>query len=31
LDVPPGTTVFTDDFSPVEEMTRRMLNVGTTR
>jgi len=24
--VPEGTTVFTDDFAPVEEMTRRMLN-----
>ena len=24
--VPPGTIVFTDDFAPVEEMTRRMLN-----
>jgi predicted membrane-bound spermidine synthase len=31
LDVPPGTTVFTDDFSPIEEMTRRMLNGGGTR
>jgi predicted membrane-bound spermidine synthase len=31
LDVPPETTVFTDDFSPVEEMTRRMLNGGATR
>ncbi|HVH73980.1 MAG TPA: fused MFS/spermidine synthase [Stellaceae bacterium] len=26
--VPPGTVVFTDDFAPVEEMTRRMLNGG---
>jgi spermidine synthase len=26
LEVPAGTTVFTDDFAPVEEMTRRMLN-----
>jgi predicted membrane-bound spermidine synthase len=25
IDVPPGTVVFTDDFAPVEEMTRRML------
>ena len=24
--VPAGTTVFTDDFAPVEEITRRMLN-----
>jgi predicted membrane-bound spermidine synthase len=31
LDVPPGTTVFTDDFSPVEEMTRRMLRGSRTR
>jgi predicted membrane-bound spermidine synthase len=31
LDVPPESTVFTDDFSPVEEMTRRMLNGGATR
>jgi hypothetical protein len=26
FEVPAGTTVFTDDFAPVEEMTRRMLN-----
>jgi predicted membrane-bound spermidine synthase len=26
LVVPPGTTVFTDDRTPIEEMTRRMLN-----
>jgi hypothetical protein len=25
-EVPAGTTVFTDDFAPVEEMTRRLLN-----
>jgi predicted membrane-bound spermidine synthase len=26
ITVPAGTTVFTDDFAPVEEITRRMLN-----
>jgi spermidine synthase len=26
IEVPAGTTVFTDDFAPVEEITRRMLN-----
>ena len=26
VDVPAGTVVFTDDFAPVEEMTRRMLS-----
>jgi spermidine synthase len=26
FEVPAGATVFTDDFAPVEEMTRRMLN-----
>jgi len=31
LDVPPETIVFTDDFSPIERMTRRMLSGGSTR
>ena len=26
FEVPAGAVVFTDDFSPVEEITRRMLN-----
>jgi spermidine synthase len=28
VDVPKGTVVFTDDYAPIEEITRRMLNGG---
>lgn len=28
VDVPNGTVVFTDDYAPIEEITRRMLNGG---
>ena len=28
VDVPAGSVVFTDDYAPVEELTRRMLNGG---
>jgi predicted membrane-bound spermidine synthase len=28
VDVPDGTAVFTDDYAPIEEITRRMLNGG---
>jgi hypothetical protein len=31
LNVPPKTTVFTDDFSPIERMTKRMLSGGQSR